>query len=238
GVYQSQKNDDPVHVTADHATIVSPVTRFFGGAHPARMWTTTSQMEAPVIEVDRTTNRLMAHAPSGSSATGSVHLLLPASATGKAQTGGVVRIIGTTLLYVPAEKSQPAHADITGGVRMQTAGAVLTAKQAVATLFGSGSGVLSGKVQQIVSTGDVTLTQPGRTGQGERLVYTSADAKYVLTGTAQNPPHITDSQKGSITGPTLVLHGADESVEVEGTTSHRVHTEVEASPNTSKPASK
>jgi lipopolysaccharide export system protein LptA len=239
GVYQSQKNDDPVHVTADHATIVSPVAKFFGGAHPARMWTSSSQMEAPVIEVDRNTNRLMAHAPSGSSTIGTVHLLLPASATDKdSKSGGVVRITGTTLLYVPADKDHLAHADVTGGVRMQTAGAALTAKQAVATLSGSSPGVLSGSVQQIVSSGGVTITQPGRTGQGDRLVYTAADERYVLTGTTQNPPHVTDSQKGSVTGTTLILHGADESVEVEGTSSRRVHTEVEASPRTSKSASK
>jgi len=239
GVYQSQKNEDPVHVTADHATIVSPVTKFFGGTHAARMWTATSQMEAPVIEVDRNTNRLMAHAPSGLSATGTVRLLLPASATGKdSKSGGVVRITGTTLLYVPAEKDHLAHADVTGGVRMQTSGAALTAKQAVATLSGSSPGVLSGSVQQIVSSGGVTITQPGRTGQGDRLVYTAADERYVLTGTTQNPPHVTDSQKGSVTGTSLILHGADESVEVEGTSSRRVHTEVEASPRTSNPASK
>lgn len=239
GVYQSQKNDEPVHVTADHATVASPVAKFFGGTHAARMWTTSSQMEAPVIEVDRSTNRLMAHAPSGSLTTGTVHLLLPPSATGKnSKSDGLVRIIGSSLLYVPADKTQSAHADVTGGVHMQTAGASLTAKQAVATLSGTSPNVLSGNLQQIVATGAVTLTQPGRTGQGERLVYTSADEKYVLTGTAQNPPRVTDSQKGSITGPTLVLHGADESVEVEGTSSRRVHTEVDASPRTSKPASK
>lgn len=231
GVYQTQKDSDPVHVTAEHATVAGSVAKFFAGAHAARMWTPSSQMEAPVIEVDRNTNRLMAHAPSGSAATGTVHLLLPAaSATGKEKSGGPVRIVGTTLLYVPAEGAHPAHADITGGVTMQTSGALLTARQAVATLSGGKPGVLSGNVQQIVATGAVNLTQPGRSGHGERLVYTSADERYVLTGTSQNLPRVVDTQKGIITGTTLILHGADNNVEVEGTGSHRVHTEVEANP--------
>ncbi|MEZ2346559.1 LPS export ABC transporter periplasmic protein LptC [Terriglobus sp. RCC_193] len=230
GVYQSQKDSDPVHVTAEHATVAGSVAKFFAGANAARMWTSSSQMEAPVIEVDRNTNRLMAHAPSGSAATGTVHLLLPASATGKQKNSGVVRIVGTTLLYVPVEGTRPAHADVTGGVRMDTSGASLTARQAVATLSGSTPGVLSGSVQQIVASGAVNIAQPGRTGQGERLVYTSADERYVLTGTPQSQPKVIDTQKGTITGATLILHGADNNVEVEGTGTHRVHTEVEANP--------
>lgn len=229
GVYQSKQND-PVHVTAEHATVAGSVAKFFAGAHAARMWTSSSQMEAPVIEVDRTTNRLMAHAPSGSPATGTVHLLLPASAAGKEKSSGVVRIVGTTLLYVPAEGAHLAHADVTGGVTMQTSGASLAARQAVATLAGTTPGVLSGSVQQIVATGAVNITQPGRTGQGERLVYTAADERYVLTGTPQNQPKVIDTQKGTITGTTLTLHSGDNNVEVEGAGTHRVHTEVEANP--------
>lgn len=227
GVYVPADKPDaePVHVMADHATVSNSggQARFFGGAKAARMWTGTAQVEAPVIELERGTGRMVAHAPVGSAGAGVVHLLLPVAAA-KGKTG-TARVTGSSLLYVPAEGAKAAHADITGGVRMDSAGSVLTAKQAVATLSGAQpSGVMSGSVQQVVATGDVRLRQPGREGQGDRLVYTAADELYVLTGS----PKVVDSQKGSITGTTLVLHGVDGSVEVSGAGTQRVHTETDA----------
>ena len=46
------------------------------------------------------------------------------------------------------------------------------------------------QLDRIVATGRVVITQPGRSGSGEKLVYTADDGKYILTGTPGNPPRI------------------------------------------------
>jgi lipopolysaccharide export system protein LptA len=71
------------------------------------------------------------------------------------------------------------------------------------------------------------MQQPGRTGTGDRLVYTATDQRYELTGTAALPPRIADSQRGTVTGTSLIFHGADDSVEVSGEAGHRVRTETD-----------
>jgi lipopolysaccharide export system protein LptA len=68
------------------------------------------------------------------------------------------------------------------------------------------------------------LTQPGRKGEGEKLVYTSQDGRYVLTGTAANPPHMYDATRGNTTGSALIFNDQDDSVEVSGGQSAAVTT--------------
>jgi lipopolysaccharide export system protein LptA len=257
GVYLASAAEDkrpaePVHLLADHATVTGggDSAKLFGvPGKPARVWSSTAQIEAPVIETDRATGKLFAHAvtegasPSGS-APGTVHMLLPVTAaSGKSasSTGGAVRITGGSLVYTPADARNSAHADISGGVRLDSPSMQLTAKSAVAVLAGSKPEVLSsgnrkaatssllpgGNLQSVTATGDVHMQQPGRTGTGEQLVYTATDQRYELTGTSALPPRITDSQRGTVTGNSLIFHGADDSVEVSGEAGHRVRTETE-----------
>lgn len=72
------------------------------------------------------------------------------------------------------------------------------------------------QIEKIVATGHVLLTQPGRKGEGEQLVYTAADGRYVLTGTSSNPPYIVDAAQGTTTGAALIFNDQDDSVEVSG----------------------
>ncbi len=225
---------DPVHVLADHATVTGggAFATFYGGNRPARMWTSTAQMDAPVIETQRASGRLTAH---GLNAADRVHLTLPQSAaspTGKAQAGGgVMHITGGSLVYLPADGPKAAHADIAGGVRMEDASSQLNAANAVATLQSGGKqqGVLAGNIESVLATGSVRIQQPGRTAAGDRLVYTAIDQRYELTGTTAAPPHVDDSLHGTVTGVTLIFHGGDDSVEVAGEPGHRVHTETQTS---------
>ncbi|WP_139285077.1 hypothetical protein [Terriglobus roseus] len=234
----SGKPADPVHLLADHVTVSgggSSAKLFGTPAKLARMWTSTAQMEAPVIETERATGKLFAHA-AGAEA-GTVRMLLPVQAapgkTASTATGSV-RITGTTLIYTPADTHGPAHADVSGGIRLDSPGTQLTAKSAVATIAGAApaaartaSPLSGGNIQTVTAAGDVHLQQPGRSGTGERLVYTAADQRYELTGTAAAPPQVQDSQRGNVTGAVLVFHGADDSVEVSGEAGHRVRTEME-----------
>jgi lipopolysaccharide export system protein LptA len=72
------------------------------------------------------------------------------------------------------------------------------------------------QIDHIVATGNVVMTQPGRKATGEKLVYTSDDGKYVLTGAPGNLPHVFDKVKGTTTGARLIFNSQDDSVVVSG----------------------
>jgi len=91
----------------------------------------------------------------------------------------------------------------------KAAGSVAGASKPVATGSDAGQPTpFGGSVREIVLLGDVWISQPGRTGTGEQLVYTAADAGYVFTGTPAKPPRMVDAQQGNVTGATLVFHSS------------------------------
>jgi lipopolysaccharide export system protein LptA len=61
--------------------------------------------------------------------------------------------------------------------------------------------------------GNVLVTEPGRRAQGQKLVYTASDDKFVMTG---GPPCIFDAERGKITGDSLTFFKADDRVLVVG----------------------
>ena len=72
---------------------------------------------------------------------------------------------------------------------------------------------MPGQVERIVAEGKVVITQPARHATGDRLVYTAAEDKFVLTG---GPPSIFDAERGKITGDSLTFYRHDDRVLVEG----------------------
>jgi lipopolysaccharide export system protein LptA len=79
-----------------------------------------------------------------------------------------------------------------------------------------------GQLDRMVAQGDVVILQPNRRAEGQRLVYTAADDKFVLTG---GPPSIFDAEQGKITGVSLTFFRADDRVLVEGEASTPVVTQ-------------
>ena len=65
----------------------------------------------------------------------------------------------------------------------------------------------------MVAQGDVVIQEPGRRANGQTLVYTTSDDKFVLTG---GPPSIFDAERGKITGDSLTFFRADDRVLVVG----------------------
>jgi len=64
----------------------------------------------------------------------------------------------------------------------------------------------------MVAHGDVVIQQPGRHADGQTLVYTASDDKFVLTG---GPPSIFDAEQGRTTGDSLTFYRHDDRVLVE-----------------------
>ncbi|MFZ0957715.1 MAG: hypothetical protein WAN60_15320, partial [Candidatus Sulfotelmatobacter sp.] len=79
-----------------------------------------------------------------------------------------------------------------------------------------------GRVDRVVALGHVLILQPNRRAEGEKLVYTTADDKFVLTG---GPPSIFDAEQGKVTGGSLTFFRADDRVLVEGEASTPVVTQ-------------
>jgi lipopolysaccharide export system protein LptA len=72
------------------------------------------------------------------------------------------------------------------------------------------------KLDKIIATGNVVITEPNRRGTGDKLTYTASDDKFVLTG---GPPSIFDAEHGKITGVSLTLYRRSDRVVVEGDSS-------------------
>jgi len=69
------------------------------------------------------------------------------------------------------------------------------------------------KLDKIIGSGSVVVTEPNRRATGDQLTYTASDDKFVLTG---GPPSIFDAEHGKITGVSLTLFRGDDRVVVEG----------------------
>lgn len=213
--------DGPVHITADRAQLhhATNISVFYGTPDtPARMWQGDNSILAPVLELSRTPQTLKAHGEDGSvSPVVNANLT---SAIGTKHERAVVRVHSQTLFYADADR----RGDFRGMVTAEDPDGVIHADQVQFYLTpapqksssGSAPSPAQSQLDRIVATGHVVITQPGRKGVGEKLVYTADDGKYILTGTPGNPPRITDQAKGTTTGATLIFNSQDDSVVVSG----------------------
>lgn len=233
--------EDPVHVLAERAELKhdSGVATFYGGAgQRARLWQAGSQVEAPVIELDKKQKRLVARG-AGQGATMAVRAVLtsvarPEKPGAKAKTGAAkqsaIQVMSRELAY----SDQKREADFTGGVRVTSADGVMLARQAEVYLTSAhtasagpsdklraghgapslSSGLMGGDVERMVASGGIVVEQPGRRATGERVVYTASDGVFALTGTAVAPPKVVDEERGTVTGTVLQFRAGDESVVV------------------------
>ena len=232
---KSEAGAEPLHVLAARAIEHkgTGVAQFFSagaGGKPVRLWQGTSQVEAPEVDFYRGEKRVVAKGADGEP----VKTVL-AGAPGKdgAKDKGTVRVLSREMLYTDAAKT----VEFTGGVKVAEATGTMTSRAATVWLTnGAGggkkdagdAGLMGGRVDHIVASGGVVLTEQGRKGTGEKLTYTSTDGLFVLTGTPAAPPKVVDAAQGMTTGAALRFHSGDDSVEVlgsDGTIAGRVRSE-------------
>jgi lipopolysaccharide export system protein LptA len=158
------------------------------------------------------------------------------SATGKSDRPSLVAITAAKLTYVDSERK--AHYE--GGVSAKSTDftassqtmdvyllprsqiASQSASQKAGQRMASQSVTGQGRVDRVVAEGHVLILQPNRRAEGEKLVYTAAEDKFVLTG---GPPSIFDAEQGKVTGVSLTFFRADDRVLVEGEASTPVVTQ-------------
>jgi lipopolysaccharide export system protein LptA len=150
-----------------------------------------------------------------------------------AESPSTIRIRSGDLRYSDGERLALFHAGVLGSVTASTvengspatvvsqqAEVHLTPAGARAGAAGSaGTGTVStssGSVDTMTASGRVTVDWPGRHGTGEKLVYLSDDGSFTLTGTAAVPPRMTDRDRGTVTGRSLIYHSREDVVMVEG----------------------
>ncbi len=143
--------------------------------------------------------------------------------------GGSSPIAITAAKLTYADSERKAHYE--GGVTAQGADFTATAKTADAYLLPrsqtSDNHALAGpgRLDHMVAEGDVVVHQPKRRAEGQKLVYTAADDKFVLTcGTSKELPSIFDAEQGKVTGVSLTFFRGDDRVLVEGEASTPVVT--------------
>jgi lipopolysaccharide export system protein LptA len=229
----SMGGNGPVHVIADHAAMHHATNQndFYGTVKvPARLWQDTDSLTAPVIEIDRNKNLLKAWGEN----TGTEPVVQAnfTSAMGAKHEQSVAQVHSQTLIYSDKDRL----ADFRGTVSMEQTGEVTHADDGLVYLKpapkpaptggkkpaaspssqGPASQGQNSQIDHLVATGHVVFTQPGRKGDGEKLVYTADDGRYVLTGAPQAPPHLWDRVHGTTTGTALLFNSQDGSVEVNG----------------------
>src|SRR5208283_3153216 len=222
-------SSDPIHVTSRSMTAHrSPAIAVYSG--DARLWQDASVVEAPTLQFDRDRRSLVAQgemsvgtglrpvragespAPTQALAQPVSTVLVQVDKSGKATP---VHITSARLNYIDAERK----IFLDGGVTARGSDTTMTGQQMTVFLLPRSASPASagpgtpGQVDRIVAEHNVVITQPTRHATGERLVYTAADAKFVLTG---GTPSIFDAERGRITGDSLTFYRHDDRVLVEG----------------------
>ncbi len=214
----------PVHVIAERAALHHATNQndFYGTVkNPARLWQDADSLIAPVIEIDRNKNQLKAWGEN----TGADPVVNAnfTSAMGAKHQQTLARVHSQTLVYSDKDRL----ADFHGAVSMEQSNEVIHAGDALVYLKPAQTGAKksaappspesqNSQIDHVLATGHVVFTQPGRKGEGEKLLYTADTGRYVLTGTPQAPPHLWDSVHGTTTGTALLFNSQDGSVEVNG----------------------
>jgi len=221
----------PAHVIAADAEMnESTGEATFRGR--ARLWQQANSISAPVIVLNQHLQTLVARTTdpaepvravllSAGGAPGVKNSALAADqtrgeASGRAQAPSVIRVRGGDLWYSDAEHRAVMHAGVMKAVIAETATATSSSDQLDIRLMPGGPNGGQAQVDRMTASGHVVLTSQGRRGTGEQVVYSSVTGDYVLTGTAQTPPRMSDPAQGNVTGEVLIFHSRDDSVSIEG----------------------
>jgi len=230
-------SSSPIHVTAASMTTYgSSAAALYQGN--VRLWQDANVISAPSIQFDRNKRSLLAHGDAHH--TVSTTLVQTAAKRGsenpsdqgsKESSRGtrnageeVLDIHSSRLTYVDGDR----QAHYAGGVVARSAEFTATADTADAYLLPRSQGlnvqqlVTPSRLDRMVAQGNVVIQQPGRKAEGQKLVYTAADDKFVLTGGA---PSIFDAEHGKITGDSLTFFRSGGRVLVEGEASTPVVTQ-------------
>jgi lipopolysaccharide export system protein LptA len=232
-------SSSPIHVTAHTMTAQNnPGVAVYTGN--ARLWQDANVIEAPSIQFDREKRSLVAQAVAGQPVQTTLiqegkvgqesqphRSRIGSSAAGSTSSqndASPITITAAQLTYTDSDRK----AYFGGGVTAKGSDFTAACQTLDAYLRPRGeneaktSSAGPGQLDRMIAQGDVLVQQPNRRAEGQKLVYTAADDKFVLTG---GSPSIFDAEQGKITGVSLTFFRRDDRVLVEGGASSPVVTE-------------
>lgn len=198
---------DPIHVTGSSATMNSAtgVARY----SKARLWQGPNIVEAPTISFDRTKRSLQAQGGQGGHV---ASVFVQRDKNGKLTP---VNVTSDRLSYVDAERK----AVFSGNVVVRAQDVTITSATVQVILLPNKSQAqnqTASQLDRIEAQGDIKIEQGSRKAAGNKLVYTAAEEKMVLTGTPGKLPSIFDAERGQISGDSLTFFTHDGRVLVGG----------------------
>ena len=227
-------SSSPIHVTAQSMTAHNaPATALYKGN--VRLWQDANVIEAPSIQFDRDHR----HVTALGTPTQPVQTILVQSEksskpvsdkshrSAKAGSAGSgtspITITAAKVTYADSERRVHYEGDVLAKATEFSA----SAKTADAYLLPHSQTAIQpattpGQLDRMVAEGNVLIQQLKRRAEGQKLVYTAAEDKFVLTG---GPPSIFDAEQGKITGVSLTFFRRDDRVLVEGEASSPVVTQ-------------
>src|SRR6476646_12047597 len=191
---------DPIHVTGSTATLNSAtgVARYA----KARLWQGPNIVETPTISFDRTKRSLQAQGGQGGHV---ASVFVQKDKNGKLTP---VNVTSDRLSYVDAER----RAVFSGNVVVRAQDATITSSTVQVILLpkkGQAENQSASQLERIEAQGDIKIEQGSRKASGNKLVYTAAEEKMVLTGTPEKLPSIFDAERGQISGDSLTFFTHD-----------------------------
>jgi lipopolysaccharide export system protein LptA len=230
----------PAHVVAAEAQMNQTTGEATFRGH-ARLWQQANFVSGPEIVLNQHLHTLVARSSDTAEPVRVVMLSASGEGAGKRSTQpegqpagqsagsnaegqppgpAVIRVRGGELRYSDADRRAVMHGGSLGAVVAETGTATSSSDAVELDLMPAGDHEASGgetaQVDRMTAMGHVVLMLQGRRGTGEQLVYSGASGEYVLTGTAAEPPKMSDPERGMVTGQALIFHSRDDRVSIEG----------------------
>jgi lipopolysaccharide export system protein LptA len=220
-------SSDPIHITAQHMVgYKDPGLAHYTGN--VRLWQGANVVRAPKVDFDNTKRAMAAESDKTQKVTslfvqqGQDGKLTPVDVTADRMTyvdeERRARYTGNVFVKSPTGSVSTEQLDIFLKQADPNAGKDQASAQKAAEQASQQKGpVLPGtdapsKIDHMIATGKVVVTEPNRRSVGDKLVYTADDGKYFLTGRS---PSIFDAEHGTVWGDSLTFYSHDDRVLVE-----------------------
>jgi len=224
----------PTHVVSDEAELhQSTDEALFRGQ--ARVWQGTNSISGPLIILNRRLQTLLAQDVAhsrGNVKDSPVHVVFlggdeekskkkmeRTAAGARADSPQLIRLRGAQLKYSAADRKAWISGGTGGVVTTETASGTVISDEVEMALRRADSTTASessSRIDRLVARGHVKLSSAERRGTGEQVTYTGSDGVFTMIGTDAIPPKLTDPDRGSVTGETLIFDSRDDSVSVVG----------------------
>jgi lipopolysaccharide export system protein LptA len=209
-------SSDPIHVTSSEmvAEKATGISRYTG---ESRLWQGANVIQSQVLVFDRNQRSLVATAPGG----GTRQVSCIFVQTDKSGKQSPIDVTAGKLTYTDSDRKARFEVKVVAKGQDGT----LKADRIDVFLRPAVSEAAPGNTQasqidKMDARGHVHLEQPTRRGDGEHLLYTASDGKFVLTGRPGNPPSIFDAEQGTVTGDSLTFFSRDDRVLVGSNQAH------------------